>query len=112
SLVNKMDEIRLRITSNNMNSCVVIITETWLNRSVPDAAIELAGHSIYRADRTEASGKSRGGVKPSATPWTVRPHFTETDPSIQTPNLQDQASCRELYECGLRKSYLNDARLL
>ncbi|KAI4883243.1 hypothetical protein NFI96_004646 [Prochilodus magdalenae] len=61
SLVNKMDEIRLRITSNNMNSCVVIITETWLNRSVPDAAIELAGHSIYRADRTEASGKSRGG---------------------------------------------------
>ncbi|KAI4875609.1 hypothetical protein NFI96_000891 [Prochilodus magdalenae] len=61
SLVNKMDEIRLRITSNNMNSCVVIITETWLNRSVPDAAIELAGHSVYRADRTEASGKSRGG---------------------------------------------------
>ncbi|KAI4891004.1 hypothetical protein NFI96_004964 [Prochilodus magdalenae] len=56
-----MDEIRLRITSNNMNSCVVIITETWLNRSVPDAAIELAGHSVYRADRTEASGKSRGG---------------------------------------------------
>ncbi|KAI4881601.1 hypothetical protein NFI96_007439 [Prochilodus magdalenae] len=56
-----MDEIRLRITSNNMNSCVVIIMETWLNRSVPDAAIELAGHSVYRADRTEASGKSRGG---------------------------------------------------
>ncbi|KAI4889320.1 hypothetical protein NFI96_006060 [Prochilodus magdalenae] len=61
SLVNKMAEIRLRITSNNMNSCVVIITETWLNRSVPDAAIELAGHSVYRADWTEASGKSRGG---------------------------------------------------
>lgn len=60
SLVNKMDEIRLRIMSRSMESCVMIITETWLDSNVPDAAIELAGRSVYRADRTAASGKSKG----------------------------------------------------
>lgn len=41
--------------------CVTIITEVWLHNNVPDAAIELAGCSVLRADRTRDSGKSRGG---------------------------------------------------
>jgi len=41
--------------------CVTIITETWPNDNIPDAAIELAGCSIYRADCAKDSGKRRGG---------------------------------------------------
>lgn len=60
SLVNEMDEIRMRITSRNMESCMMIITETRLDNNVPDAAVELAGGSVHRADRTAASGKRKG----------------------------------------------------
>ncbi|KAI4832799.1 hypothetical protein KUCAC02_015747, partial [Chaenocephalus aceratus] len=56
-VTNKMDEIRVRC----MPHCVTIITETWLNHNIPDAAIELAGCSVYRTDRTKDSGKNRGG---------------------------------------------------
>ncbi|KAK3532935.1 hypothetical protein QTP70_003799 [Hemibagrus guttatus] len=38
-----------------MNSCVMVITETWLDSVVPDAAIELAGRCVYQADRTADS---------------------------------------------------------
>lgn len=63
SLVNKMDEIRLRITSHCMDSCVMVITETWLDSAIPDAVIDLQGRTVYRADRTADSGKSKcGGV--------------------------------------------------
>ena len=37
------------------------MTETWLNPNIPDAAIELAGRTVYRADRTADSGKDKGG---------------------------------------------------
>ncbi|KAI3354778.1 hypothetical protein L3Q82_004604 [Scortum barcoo] len=61
SLVNKMDEIKLRIVSAKIDSCVAIVTETWLDNNIPDAAVELAGRSLLRADRTAASEKHRGG---------------------------------------------------
>lgn len=64
SLANKMDEIRLSITNNRriMDSNVMIFTETWLNNSCPDNAIELAGRHTHRADRiADDSGKTRGG---------------------------------------------------
>ena len=44
-----------------MDSCVAIFTETWLDNNIPDAAVELAGRSLFRADRTAASDKSKGG---------------------------------------------------
>ncbi len=53
--------IRLRIMSHHMESCVMIITETWLDNNIPDAAIEIGGRSVYQADRTIASGKRKGG---------------------------------------------------
>src|SRR4029434_7325045 len=64
SLPNKMDELRLRITTHKriMDCNVMIFTETWLNSGVPDSAIELTGRYILRADRTaEDSAKTRGG---------------------------------------------------
>ncbi|KAI3370506.1 hypothetical protein L3Q82_025266 [Scortum barcoo] len=62
SLVNKMDEMKLRIVSAKIDSCVAIVTETWLDNNIPDAAVELAGRSLLRADRTAASEKHRGGA--------------------------------------------------
>ncbi len=44
-----------------MGSCVTVITEVWLNSTIPDRAIELAGHTDYQADRTADSAKCRGG---------------------------------------------------
>ena len=64
SLVNKMDELRLRIThSKRLLDCnVMVFTETWLHNDVPDNAIELTGRYTLRADRTaDDSGKTRGG---------------------------------------------------
>lgn len=61
---NKMDEIWLSITNNKriMDSNVMIFTETWLNNSCPDNAIELAGRHTHRVDRiADDSGKTRGG---------------------------------------------------
>ncbi|KAI3351288.1 hypothetical protein L3Q82_005833 [Scortum barcoo] len=54
-------EMKLRIVSAKIDSCVVIVTETWLDNNIPDAAVELAGRSLLRADRTAASEKHRGG---------------------------------------------------
>ncbi|KAI3365298.1 hypothetical protein L3Q82_010390, partial [Scortum barcoo] len=56
-----MDEMKLRIVSAKINSCVAIVTETWLDNNIPDLAVELAGSSLLRADRTAASEKHRGG---------------------------------------------------
>ncbi len=54
SLANKMDELRLLVATNNIvkNSCILLVTETWLNSSIPDMAIELEGRTVYRHDRT------------------------------------------------------------
>lgn len=61
SLNNKMDELRLRITSRCLDYCVMVITETWLDSLTPLSAIELTGHATFRADRTIDSGKKHGG---------------------------------------------------
>ena len=64
SIRNKMDEIRLLLTTKKSklaDCCCMIFTESKLDSSTPDAAITLAGHTAYRADRTAASGKKTGG---------------------------------------------------
>lgn len=69
SLNNKMDELRLCLSTRLPvpDSCVMLITETWLHPGVPDAAIELAGYANHRSDRNKDSGETRGG-------WTVCLH--------------------------------------
>ena len=54
SLANKMDELRLRITTHKwiMDCNIMIFTEPWLNSNIPDSAVELTGRYLLRADRT------------------------------------------------------------
>lgn len=61
SIVNKINELKLRFNSNKINSCASFFTETWLTPNIPDTAIELTGWTVYRADRTADSGKDKGG---------------------------------------------------
>lgn len=57
SLINR---ICLRLILNNLFSCMTIITETWFNNTVSNAAIEITDHIVYQTDRTTDSGKNRG----------------------------------------------------
>ncbi len=64
SLDNKLDYIRLlRSTQRTVRDCCAFVfTETWLNNSVPDCAIQLDQLTFYRADRALVEGgKTRGG---------------------------------------------------
>ena len=64
SLENKLCELHARVAlQREIRDCSVIcLTETWLSDEVPDNAIEPAGFSLHRADRTkQLSGKSKGG---------------------------------------------------
>ncbi len=64
SLDNKLDYIRLLRSAQRTvrDCCVFVFTETWLNNSVPDCAIQLDQLTCYRADRALVEGgKSRGG---------------------------------------------------
>lgn len=48
-----MGEIRLRITSQSLDYCAVVIAEM---QNTPDAMIELAGLTVYRADQSRGGG--------------------------------------------------------
>ena len=63
SLVNKRDELSILINSRRVIAdCSVLgFTETWLSASIPDSAVQQDGFSLHRADRTEASQKTKGG---------------------------------------------------
>uniref|UniRef100_A0A3B3H7K8 Reverse transcriptase domain-containing protein n=1 Tax=Oryzias latipes TaxID=8090 RepID=A0A3B3H7K8_ORYLA len=63
SLDNKMDMLRLRLgaSSEMKNSAVICLTETWLKDNMPDPAFQLDGRLLFRADRNQQSGKTRGG---------------------------------------------------
>ncbi|CAJ1076957.1 uncharacterized protein LOC125983400 [Xyrichtys novacula] len=58
-----MDELRLQVATNNAvkDSCILLFTETWLHPLIPDSAAELTGYTMQRQDRTQSSGKTRGG---------------------------------------------------
>ena len=43
------------------DSSILVFTETWLRKDIPDSLVELEGFSCVRADRTDSSMKSRGG---------------------------------------------------
>lgn len=48
SLVNKLDDERLLVTNNHLESCITVIIETWLQENIPNPAVELAGQSLLR----------------------------------------------------------------
>ena len=65
SLCYKMDELNcIRTRQEFMNCCVYLITESWLDDSVPDAAITPPGFAIFRTDRTfqEVDKETGGGL--------------------------------------------------
>lgn len=63
SLKKKMDELRINATAcyEYRESPIMVFTETWPHRDVPDSLFELEGFSLIRSDRSEMSGKGRGG---------------------------------------------------
>lgn len=63
SLDGKIDYIRLWRASHRSvrDCCVAVFTETWLNQNITDAALQLDGLTLYRADRAASSGKLSGG---------------------------------------------------
>lgn len=63
SLRNKMDKLRLltRGCFEYRESCIMLFTETWLHPEIPDCCVGIEGFSHIRSDRSELSGKSKGG---------------------------------------------------
>ncbi|KAF0029423.1 hypothetical protein F2P81_018528 [Scophthalmus maximus] len=64
SLENKLDDLRARIKfQRDIRDCnILCLSETWLTSLVPDTLVTPAEHfSVFRIDRTEKSGKTRGG---------------------------------------------------
>ncbi|KAK3544098.1 hypothetical protein QTP86_001556 [Hemibagrus guttatus] len=56
SLDNKLDYIRLQWTTRHeyRDCCIFVFTETYLSYRVPDAAIQLDGLTVFRANRNAA----------------------------------------------------------
>ncbi len=63
SLLQKMDELHINaiVCHEYRESSMLVFTETWLHQNIPDVVCELEGFSLIRSNRSEASGKSRGG---------------------------------------------------
>ncbi|XP_059186340.1 uncharacterized protein LOC131969177 [Centropristis striata] len=54
SLLNKMDLLKVWINSTNAD--VIVLSETWLTKSVLDKDISVNGYNVYRADRPRKGG--------------------------------------------------------
>lgn len=54
SLLPKMDSLRIWITTTDAD--VVVISETWLTKSVTDKDIAVEGYNVFRADRLRKGG--------------------------------------------------------
>ena len=63
SLNNKIDELRTncRFLHEYRDTCILGLTESWLNEDIPDGAMDICGYQLIRNDRSAESGKSRGG---------------------------------------------------
>ena len=61
SLENKIDDLRTRLNYQlDIQNCNILrFMESWLNDDTVN--IQVAGYTLYRQDRTAASGKTRGG---------------------------------------------------
>jgi hypothetical protein len=61
SLDNKLDELKAHLSyQRDIKNCnILCFNESWLNDDMNN--IQLAGYTLYRQDRTAASGKTRSG---------------------------------------------------
>ena len=60
SLENKWDILKVRLSyQQDIKNCnILCFTELWLNDDIKN--IQLVGYTLYRQDKTAASGKTRG----------------------------------------------------
>ena len=58
-LISKKDEIALLLNRSKLD--VLILCETFLTAKIDDSEIQVDGYNTHRSDRTDKSGKSRGG---------------------------------------------------
>lgn len=63
SICNKMDELAaLKRHQREYRECsMMLFTETWLTELTLDSNVTLKGFELIRADRTQESGKRKGG---------------------------------------------------
>ena len=64
SLRNKTDEFLCNLQTNRdyKHCSIFCFTETWLDATIPDSAVQPPGLIIYRSDRSrDETGKTRGG---------------------------------------------------
>ena len=54
SLLPKMDMVK--IWANSTNADIMVVSETWLSRSIPDSHVNLDGYNLFRADRRAKGG--------------------------------------------------------
>ncbi|XP_035688766.1 uncharacterized protein LOC118424326 [Branchiostoma floridae] len=54
SLYNKLDQLRVLMTSNNID--VMTLSETHLDDTISDAELHIAGYYLYRLDRNRSGG--------------------------------------------------------
>lgn len=80
----KMDALRLRSAVHSLDYCALMLTETWLDQNIPDAAIQLAVCTVTRVD-----SKSKGGglciFTPTA-PRTLNTYCCSADLSCLCPS--------------------------
>ncbi len=50
----KLDMVN--IWARNTNADVIIISESWLNKTILDKEISLTGYNVFRADRPKRGG--------------------------------------------------------
>ena len=68
SLRNKTDEFLCNLQTNRdyKHCSIFCFTETWLDATISDSAVQPPGLTIYRSDRSrDETGKTRGGVSAS-----------------------------------------------
>ena len=63
SLQNKMEELcaNAKYANEFCSASLMCFTETWLSENVADSHVNIEGFSIFCADRTNDSGKLKGG---------------------------------------------------
>ena len=59
SLYRCIDDLRSILPRTELD--VLVLQETFLNTTICDAEVDIGGYQMFRFDRTEASGKSKGG---------------------------------------------------
>ncbi len=59
SLLPKLDMVY--IWAKNTNADIIVISESWLNKSITDNNISIIGYKVFRADRLKRGGGGGGG---------------------------------------------------